>query len=161
MLATSNDWNVDAAVRHVVWCGVTCHPADAADEQWLRRGCSSPSWTVVRCYLPPSRCWRRAMSEVWMQQSVMYCSKVLPATRHKQCLRCGCNSPSCTVVLCAADTLTSWESIYSLTRGTKISALSSLHTPGWRKRTSGHENSLNQSPPLMINRQTYNQHVYR
>jgi len=24
---------VDAAVRHVLWYGVTCHPADAADEQ--------------------------------------------------------------------------------------------------------------------------------
>ena len=113
---------------------VTCHPADAGDEQCLRCGCSSPSCTVVRCYLPPGRCWRQAMSEVWMYQSVMYCGTVLPATRQmlatsnvwgvdvpvrhvlwysvtchpadagdEQCLRCGCTSPSCTVVLCAAD----------------------------------------------------------
>ena len=27
------------------------------------------------------RCWRRAMSEVWMQQCVIYCGAVLPATR--------------------------------------------------------------------------------
>jgi len=81
MLLTSNDWDVDAAVRHVLWSGVTCHPADAGDEQCMRRGCSSPSCTVVRCYLPPGRCCLRAISEVWMQQSVMYCGTVLPATR--------------------------------------------------------------------------------
>jgi len=46
--------------------------ANAGDEQWLRCACSSPSCTVIRCYLPPGRCWRRAMSEVWMQQSVTY-----------------------------------------------------------------------------------------
>jgi len=64
---------VDAAVRRVLWCGVTCHPADAGDEQCPRCGCSSLSCTVVWCYLPPGRCWPRAMSEVWMQQSVVYC----------------------------------------------------------------------------------------
>jgi len=45
---------VDAAVHHVLWCGVTCHLADAGDEQCLRCG--------------------------WMQQFVMYCGVVLPAT---------------------------------------------------------------------------------
>jgi len=50
--------------------------ANAGDEQWLRCACSSPSCTVIRCYLPPGRCWRRAMSEVWMQQSVTYCGAV-------------------------------------------------------------------------------------
>jgi len=39
MLATSN----------VLWCGVTCHPADAGDDQCLKCGCSSPSCTVVLC----------------------------------------------------------------------------------------------------------------
>jgi len=81
MLATSNVCCVDAAVRHVLWCGVTCHPADAGDEQCLLCGRSSASCTVVRCYLPPGRCWRRAMSAVWMQQCVVYCGAVLPATR--------------------------------------------------------------------------------
>ena len=47
MLATSNVRGVDAAVRRVLWCGVTCHPADAGDEQCLRCGCSSPSCTVM------------------------------------------------------------------------------------------------------------------
>ena len=49
MLATSNVWGVDAAVCHVLWSGVTCHPADAGDEQCLRCGCSSPSCAVVLC----------------------------------------------------------------------------------------------------------------
>ena len=36
MLVTSNVCNgVDTAVRHVLWYGVTCHPADAGDEQCL------------------------------------------------------------------------------------------------------------------------------
>ena len=113
---------------------VTCHPADAGDELYLGCGCSSPSCTVVRCYLPSGRCRRRAMSAVWMQQSVVYCGAVLPAVRRRQAtsnvwcvdgavchvlwcgvtcrpadvgdeqyLRCGWNSPSCSVVLCAAD----------------------------------------------------------
>ena len=38
---------MDAAVRHVLWYGVTCHPADAADETM-------------------------SMSELCMQQSVVY-----------------------------------------------------------------------------------------
>jgi len=49
MLATSNVCGVDAAVRHVLWYGVTCHLADAGDEQCLRCGCSSPSCIVVFC----------------------------------------------------------------------------------------------------------------
>ena len=61
MLATSNVCGVDAAVRHLLWCGVTCHPADAGDEQCVRCGCSSASSTVVlgaadvdgRCAPPP------------------------------------------------------------------------------------------------------------
>ena len=46
MLSTSNVWGVDAAVRHVLWYGVTRHPADAGDEQCLRCGCSSP-WCCI------------------------------------------------------------------------------------------------------------------
>ena len=49
MLATSNVCCVDAAVRRVLWCGVTCHPADAGDEQCLLCGRSSASCTVVLC----------------------------------------------------------------------------------------------------------------
>ena len=63
-------WNAGVAVRTADGSRRT---ADAGDEQCLRCGCSSPSCTVVRCYLPPGRCWQRAMSEVWMQQSVVYC----------------------------------------------------------------------------------------
>jgi len=70
---------VDAAVRHVLWYGVTCHPADAGNEQCLRCGCSSPSCTVVGVTCHPAD------------------------AGNEQCLRCGCSSPSCTVVLCAAD----------------------------------------------------------
>jgi len=43
ILPTNNVWGVDAAVRHVLWYGVTCHPADTADKQRLRCGCSSCS----------------------------------------------------------------------------------------------------------------------
>ena len=64
-------WNAGVAVRTADGSRWT---ADAGDEQCLRCGCRSPSCTVVRCYLPPGRCWRRAVSEVWMQQSVMYCA---------------------------------------------------------------------------------------
>ena len=62
--------------------------ADAGDQQCqcLRCGCSSPSCTVVRCYLPPGRCWRRPMSEVWMQQSVMYCGAL--CCRHRWTILC-------------------------------------------------------------------------
>jgi len=67
---------VDAAVRRVLLYGVTCHPADGGDEHCLRCGCSSPSCTAVRCYLPPGRCRRRAVSE-----------------------GCGCSSPSQCFVL--------------------------------------------------------------
>ena len=59
-------WNAGVAVRTADGSRRT------ADAGCLRCGCSSPSYTVVRCYLPPGRCWRRAMSEVWTQQSVMY-----------------------------------------------------------------------------------------
>jgi len=63
-------WNAGVAVQTADGSRRT---ADAGDEQCLRCGCSSPSCTVVRCYLPPGRCWRRAVSDMWMQQSVMYC----------------------------------------------------------------------------------------
>jgi len=66
-------WNAGVAVRTADGSRRT---ADAGDERCLRCGCSSASCTVVWCYLPPGRCWRRAMSEVWMQQSVIYCGAV-------------------------------------------------------------------------------------
>jgi len=47
-MLTSNVGGVDAAVRHVLWYGVACHPADA-DEQCRRCGCSGPSCAVVLC----------------------------------------------------------------------------------------------------------------
>ena len=46
MLATSNVSGVDAAVRRVLWQGVTCHLADAGNEQCLRCGCYNPLRTV-------------------------------------------------------------------------------------------------------------------
>ena len=97
MLATSNvmySGTVLPATRQMLAtsnvCGVDC-------------GCSSPSCTVVRCYLPPGRCWRRAMSEAWTVDAavrhVLWCGVTChPAdAADEQCLRCGCSSPSCTV----------------------------------------------------------------
>ena len=86
-------WNAGVAVRTADGSRRT---ADAGDEQCLRCGCSSPSCTVVRCYLPPGRWWRRAVSEVWMQQSVMYCGALCcrhwwPLHRKSHCL-CLCDS---------------------------------------------------------------------
>ena len=71
-------WNASVAVRTA---DCSRRTADAGDEQCLSCGCSSPTCTVVRCYLPPGRCWRRAMSEVWTQQSVMYCGAL--CCRHR------------------------------------------------------------------------------
>jgi len=73
---------VDAAVRHVLWCGVTCHLADAGDEQCLSvdTAVRHVLWCGVTCHLADAG--------------------------DEQCLRCGCSSRSCTVVLCAADVLT-------------------------------------------------------
>jgi len=77
MLATSNVRGVDAAVRRVLWYGVTCHPADAGDEQCLRgvdAAVRRVLWYGVTCH---------------------------PADAgDEQCLRCGCSSPSqCFVLL--------------------------------------------------------------
>ena len=79
---------------HVPLCAPWCR------RLWhcLRCGCSSPSCTVVRCYLPSGRCWRRAMSEVWM--SSPSCTVVRCYLPLGKCWR---RAMSCTVVLCAAD----------------------------------------------------------
>jgi len=72
MLA-SNVWGVDAAVRHVLWYGVTCHPADAG-EQCLGCGCSSPSCTVVLY---------AADSNISKEKQLRFSSCVMPYCRQR------------------------------------------------------------------------------